>query len=125
VTLESTRRSTPASHEVVWEDLPPLADLDGTPRTREVDGREVLFCRVAGEIYAYGARCPACQADLSRGKLRGQVLVCAGCRQGYDVIHAGRATDRPDRHLDPYPIVTRDGRPQLALPALRVAAIAE
>lgn len=125
VTLEPTRHSALASPEAVWEELPALDDLDGRPCTREVDGREVLFCRVAGEIYAYGARCPACQADLADGELSGQVLVCAACRQGYDVIHAGRAVDRPDLHLDPYPILTRDGRLRLALPPVRVAAIAE
>jgi hypothetical protein len=40
------------------------------------------------------------------------------------VIHAGRAADQSDLHLDPYPILTHDGRMQLALPPLRVAAVA-
>ena len=122
VALESLRR--PAADEAgAWQDLPDLGDFGG-PLAREVDGREVLFCRVEGTLYAYGARCPACNAELAGGELTGQLLACPACSQGYDVIRAGRAADRPDLHLDPYPILTRDGRVQLVLPPLRVAAVA-
>jgi Fe-S cluster biogenesis protein NfuA/nitrite reductase/ring-hydroxylating ferredoxin subunit len=122
VALESLRR--PAADEAgAWQDLPDLGDFGG-PLSREVDGREVLFCRVEGTLYAYGARCPACHAELTGAELTGQLLACPACSQGYDVIHAGRAADQPDLHLDPYPILTRDGRAQLALPPLRVAAVA-
>jgi Fe-S cluster biogenesis protein NfuA/nitrite reductase/ring-hydroxylating ferredoxin subunit len=122
VALESARR--PAADDAgAWQDLPDLGDFGG-PLAREVDGREVLFCRVDGTLYAYGARCPACQAELAGGRLAGGLLACPACSQGYDVIRAGRAADRPDLHLDPYPILTRDGRVQLALPPLRVAALA-
>ena len=122
VALESARRRA-ADDPGVWHDLPDLGDLGG-PLAREVDGREVLFCRVEGTLYAYGARCPACNAELAGGELAGQLLACPTCGQGYDVIHAGRAAGRPDLHLDPYPILTRDGRVQLVLPPLRVAAVA-
>jgi len=122
VALESARR--PAADDAgAWQDLPDLGDFGG-PLAREVDGREVLFCRVDGTLYAYGARCPACQAELAGGRLAGGLLACPACSQGYDVIHAGRAAGQPDLHLDPYPILTRDGRVQLALPPLRVAALA-
>ena len=46
------------------------------------------------------------------------------CGQAYDIVQAGRAPDRPDLHLDPFPILTRDGRTQVALPPPRVAAAA-
>ena len=47
---------------------------------------------------------------------------CPGCGLAYDVVQAGRALARPDLHLDPFPILTRNGRTQVALPPPRVAA---
>jgi Fe-S cluster biogenesis protein NfuA/nitrite reductase/ring-hydroxylating ferredoxin subunit len=123
VALESARRPSFADDAGVWQDLPDLGGLDG-PLAHEVDGRELLFCRVDGTLYAYGPRCPACSAELAAGELTGQLLACPACGQSYDVIHAGRAADQSDLHLDPYPILTHDGRMQLALPPLRVAAVA-
>jgi Fe-S cluster biogenesis protein NfuA/nitrite reductase/ring-hydroxylating ferredoxin subunit len=123
VALEPVRRSPSPDGDGVWQDLPALDDVNGAPRVREVGGREVLFCRAEGALYAYGARCPACNAELALGELSDHLLVCAGCGRGYDVIHAGRAADQSGLHLDPFPILTRDGRLQLALPPLPVAAI--
>jgi Fe-S cluster biogenesis protein NfuA/nitrite reductase/ring-hydroxylating ferredoxin subunit len=115
VTLERTGREAEA--DGAWHDAPPLAGLgEGALRVDEVGGREVLFCRVNGATYAYGPRCPACNIELAGAELTGRLLVCAGCSREYDVIHAGRAADQPDLHLEPYPLVTRAGRLQVALP---------
>jgi Fe-S cluster biogenesis protein NfuA/nitrite reductase/ring-hydroxylating ferredoxin subunit len=106
-----------------WQDVPGLGRLaNGATRREDVDGREVLFCRLEEDLYAYAARCPVCEADLVTASLAGRLLCCPGCGQAYDVVQAGRAPDRPDLHLDPFPLLTRNGRTQVALPSLRVAA---
>ena len=106
-----------------WQDVPGLGRLaNGATRREELDGRDVLFCRLEEDLYAYAARCPACEADLVTASLAGRLLSCPDCGQAYDVVQAGRAPDRPELHLDPFPLLTRNGRTQVALPPLRVAA---
>jgi Fe-S cluster biogenesis protein NfuA/nitrite reductase/ring-hydroxylating ferredoxin subunit len=125
VTIESAARTNghaPADAE--WLDVAEPATLGpGTTWRQSLDGHEVLFCRLEERLYAYRARCPACEADLEAAPLAGHALRCPGCGQAYDIVHAGRAHDRPDLHLDPYPLLTRNGRTQVALPASRVAAV--
>jgi hypothetical protein len=36
----------------------------------------------------------------------------------FDVIRAGRGLDKPDLHLEPYPLLVEDGRTKIALPPL-------
>jgi Fe-S cluster biogenesis protein NfuA/nitrite reductase/ring-hydroxylating ferredoxin subunit len=94
----------------------------GATSRRDLDGREVLFCLVEGTLYAYGARCPACEADVGGATVAGRTLTCPRCGQAYDLVGAGRAPDRPDLQLIPVPLLTRDGCTQVALPPRRVTA---
>ena len=67
-------------------------------------GPDVLFCLAEENLYAYGARCPACEADLGdRRRSTGRMLACPGCGQAYDIVQAGRAAGRSDLHLEPFP----------------------
>lgn len=110
--------------DAAWQDVPELGRLaNGATRRAEVGGREVLFCRLEENLYAYGARCPECDADLGAAPLAGRTLGCPGCGQAYDVVQAGRSPARPELHLDPFPLLTRNGRTQVALPPPRVAAV--
>jgi Fe-S cluster biogenesis protein NfuA/nitrite reductase/ring-hydroxylating ferredoxin subunit len=107
-----------------WRDVPDLGlSASGSTRRADLDGHEVLFCWVEDSLYAYGARCPSCEADLGAGLLVDRSLTCPACGQAYDTVQAGRAIDRPDLHLDPFPILTRNGRTQVALPSARVEAV--
>jgi Fe-S cluster biogenesis protein NfuA/nitrite reductase/ring-hydroxylating ferredoxin subunit len=109
--------------EAAWRDVPELGLVaHGTTRRVDMDGREVLFCLLNDTLYAYGARCPACEADLGVALLADRMLSCTSCGQAYDVVEAGRAPDRPGVHLDPLPLLTRNGRTQVAMPSRRVAA---
>lgn len=80
--------------------------------------------RIGAEFYAYRDRCPACGADLADGSVARRlggaagdaVLRCPACRAHYDVRHAGRGLDGTAAHLDPVPLLVRDGVVALALP---------
>ncbi len=114
-----------ADGDATWQDVPELDGLiaAGT-RRMELGGTDVLFCLAEDNLYAYGAHCPACDADLVTADLDGRTLTCPTCDQAYDIVQAGRASGRADLHLEPFPILARDGRTQVALPAPRVAAAA-
>ena len=56
-----------------------------------------------GSLYAYGARCPACDADLGRRRARRPHAGLSGLRAGLRYVQAGRAIDRGDLHLEPVP----------------------
>ena len=122
ITLGSAAGNGGPDSETAWHDLPELGTLQsGGTRRMEVGGTEVLFCVAEDNLYAYGARCPECDADLGAAPLEGRSLSCPGCGQAYDIVQAGRTADRPDLHLEPFPILTRHGRTQVALPPPRVA----
>jgi len=106
-----------------WTDVRELGlSTPGATTRRVLDGREVLFCLVDSTLYAYGARCPACEADIGSATVAGRSLTCPRCGQAYDLIRAGRALDRPDLQLTPFPLLTRDGCTRVALPPRRVPA---
>jgi Fe-S cluster biogenesis protein NfuA/nitrite reductase/ring-hydroxylating ferredoxin subunit len=114
--VQGPARRPPAAPAGHWEPVEGLADLaTDAVRVREVAGMPVCFCRVAGQLYAYGATCPACGATLAGAHLAGPRLTCAGCGGGYDVLRAGRGVDRPDLHLDPVPLLVEAGQVRVAL----------
>ncbi|MGZ4606164.1 MAG: NifU family protein [Blastococcus sp.] len=87
-------------------------------------GTGVVGLRVGGELYAYRDACPACGASLADGSVARRlggaagdaVLTCPGCRAHYDVRHAGRGLDGTGVHLEPVPLLVRDGAVTLAVP---------
>jgi Fe-S cluster biogenesis protein NfuA/nitrite reductase/ring-hydroxylating ferredoxin subunit len=102
-----------------WAPAGDLADLEGAgPVVRAVAGAEVLFVALNGERYAYRPACPGCGASLDGAAVAADELRCAGCGERYDVRHAGRSRDTPDRHLDPVPLlVGADGAVRVAVGA--------
>ena len=124
VTLQSNGNGHPNGRQASagWRDVPELGLREsGTTRRVELDGTPLLFCRVDETIFAYASVCASCDADLAGALVGGHVLSCPRCGQAYDIVLAGRAVDRPDLHLDPFPLLTRSGRTQVALPSLDVA----
>jgi Fe-S cluster biogenesis protein NfuA/nitrite reductase/ring-hydroxylating ferredoxin subunit len=122
VALHASNGHGARPESTTWQDVPDLGLVEpGAVRRVKLDGRDVLFCQVDGSLYAYGARCPACETDLGAALLEDRVLSCPGCGQTYDIVQAGRAPDHLGLHLDPFPLLTRNGRTQVALPPTRVA----
>ena len=78
-------------------------------------GSDPLFiCKSGGQLYAYRDHCPACNLPLHLGELKGSVLTCSlGHR--FDVRRAGECPADPTLHLDPLPLLERDGAVKVAL----------
>jgi nitrite reductase/ring-hydroxylating ferredoxin subunit len=74
----------------------------------------LYVCRSGGLLYAYRDQCPACNLPLHLGELQGSTLTCSlGHR--YNVRLAGESPDDPALHLDPLPLLERDGAVKVAL----------
>ncbi|HEY3763847.1 MAG TPA: NifU family protein [Gaiellales bacterium] len=81
----------------------------GSLRTVTLRGAEIVVANVEGSLLAYRSQCPCCQAGLADATLEGAVLACAGCKHGYVLTEAGRAVGSDDVHLEPVPLLRRDG----------------
>ena len=115
----------------IWHQVPDLADLaSGEVGGFSVGGVVVLACRVGDQLYAYRDHCPACDGSLAGAALHRRVgggdpvLRCPRCHAHFDVVHAGAGLDGLDsedsgaeRHLDPIPLLRREGVLSLAVPA--------
>jgi Fe-S cluster biogenesis protein NfuA/nitrite reductase/ring-hydroxylating ferredoxin subunit len=108
-----------------WHPVPDLADLaPGEVGGFSVGGAVVLACRVGDQVYVYRDHCPACEGSLAGAALHRRVgggdpvLRCPRCRAHFDVVHAGAGLDDgPARHLDPIPLLLREGVLSIAVPA--------
>jgi Fe-S cluster biogenesis protein NfuA/nitrite reductase/ring-hydroxylating ferredoxin subunit len=108
-----------------WHPVPDLADLaPGEVGGFSVAGAVVLACRVGDQLYAYRDHCPACDGSLAGAALHRRattaepVLRCPRCHAHFDVVHAGASLDDGTaRHLDPIPLLLRDGVLSIAVPA--------
>src|SRR5271155_3040489 len=115
-----------------WHPVPELADLaPGEVGGFSVAGAVVLACRVGDQLYAYRDHCPACDGSLAGAALHRRattaepVLRCPRCHAHFDVVHAGASLDDgAARHLDPIPLLVRDGVLSLAVPAVPIGASA-
>jgi Fe-S cluster biogenesis protein NfuA/nitrite reductase/ring-hydroxylating ferredoxin subunit len=102
----------PAWRQLTRQTLPGVAGLAGT----EVEGLEVLLARTAAGLYAYRDACPACGCSLRDGRLEGSAVTCPGCGTTFDVEAAGTSPQDASLHLDPLPLLQREGRVELAVP---------
>jgi nitrite reductase/ring-hydroxylating ferredoxin subunit len=108
-----------------WHQVPDLADLaPGEVGGFIVAGVAMLACRVGEHLYAYRDHCPACDGSMAGAVLHQQaisaapVLRCPRCHAHFDVVHAGAGLDEgSDHHLDPIPLLVRDGVLSVAVPA--------
>lgn len=102
-----------------WQALPSMQTLaDGGARTIDVDGTELLVCRIGELLYAYGTSCPGCAAALPSSAVQTGSVTCTSCGRRFDVKRAGRAVDESSNlQLEPFPLVVENGRARVALPA--------
>ena len=80
--------------------------------TLHTKSEPILICKVDDQLYAYRDHCPACNLPLHLGELLGDKIICSlGHR--FDAKQAGAGIES-DLHLDPLPLMTRDGVVQVA-----------
>ena len=98
-----------------WHPVPEVADLaPGEVAGFLVGGSAMLACRVDGQTFAYRDHCPVCDDSLAGAALSEALLECPRCRTHFDVVHAGRGLN--GTHLEPLPLLPRDGVLSVALP---------
>jgi Fe-S cluster biogenesis protein NfuA/nitrite reductase/ring-hydroxylating ferredoxin subunit len=132
--LRSTQDGTPgpagnaqatAPSAGTWAAVPALSELQpGQAAGFLVAGLEVLTCRIGVDIYAFADRCPRCTHSMPGASLQralaapagGGLLVCPSCRSHFDVRQAGVCLEDRSLHLDPLPLLLRDGVPSVAVP---------
>ena len=116
---------------VVWSPAARLDDLVvGGLSSATVEGTDLLLCRLLSGVYAYRDSCAGCGSSLAAAGLQrspatpgSAVLTCPSCGAHFDVRRAGAGLD-DERHLDPVPLLERDGVVEVAVRALRADAAA-
>lgn len=112
-------------HGGTWLAVPEFEELGpGEVGGFTIGGLTMLVCRIADEVFAYRDRCPACGNSLAGtvlqrragGPVGDAVVRCPTCRAHYDVRRAGAAVEAPGDHLDPLPVLVRDGVLSVAIP---------
>jgi Fe-S cluster biogenesis protein NfuA/nitrite reductase/ring-hydroxylating ferredoxin subunit len=120
-----SRVHTRDSPGTAWHAVPDIAILEpGEVGGFMVAGVTVLACRVGDDVYAYLDRCGSCGQSLAGAVLHRRmgagdaVLRCPQCHAHFDAVHAGAGLDDAagsDVHLDPLPLLVRDGVLSLAV----------
>lgn len=123
--LTARLRSAEQTGGVTWAPIATLDDLavGGLFRTT-ASGVDVVLCRLLSGVYAYRDTCAACASCFDGAGLQrspatpgSAVLTCSSCGAHYDVRQAGIDLDVPDRHLEPIPLLERDGVIEVAVRA--------
>lgn len=121
--LTSRLRTHEGAGAVSWTAAAGLDELAvGGLRRTTVAGLDVLLCRLLSGVYAYRDACAGCGQPFEGAGLQrapavpgSAVLTCLGCGARYDVRGAGADLAEPDRHLEPVPLLERDGVIELAV----------
>jgi Fe-S cluster biogenesis protein NfuA/nitrite reductase/ring-hydroxylating ferredoxin subunit len=99
-----------------WHPVPDITALvPGEVGGFDVAGVTVLACRVGDDLFAYRDHCPDCDGSMAGAALhrrmgsRDLVLRCPRCHAHFDVVRAGAGLDGADTHLEPMPLLVRDG----------------
>jgi nitrite reductase/ring-hydroxylating ferredoxin subunit len=126
ISVESLRvRLDQGETTAAWLAIPELADLrPGEIGGFSKDGISLVACRLSGDLFAYRDHCPSCGESLLGAVLERRlgdsaanlILVCPHCQARYDARRAGARLDG-DQHLEPLPLLHRDGVVSVAIPA--------
>lgn len=121
-----------AAGPVSWEAALALDELPpGAVQSVTIAGQPVALARIGPDVFAYRDGCPACGGQLAGAALErqlggtGVVLTCPACRAHYDIRRAGAALDGgAGAHLDPLPLLLRDGVVEVAVRSAAATAAA-
>ena len=80
------------------------------------EAEPLLICKVNDRLYAYRDHCPACNLPLHLGELKAGLIICSlGHR--FDARRAGLCPDDANLHLEPLPLLAKDGVVKVSLRA--------
>jgi len=125
ISIQSLRvRLDEGDTAAAWLPTPELADLAaGEIGGFEKDGFAFIACRLGADLFAYRDHCPTCGDNLAGAVLERRlgdnaanlILTCPHCRARYDARRAGLGLDS-NQHLEPLPLLHRDGVLSMAVP---------
>ena len=118
-----TSRIRSQDSQVTWSAAGKLEDLAvGGLLRSTVAGTDVLLARLLSGVYAYQDHCVGCGSSFEGAGMQrspalpgSAVLTCRSCNAHYDVRRAGADMDVPERHLEPVPLLERDGVVEVAV----------
>lgn len=115
-----------------WHPVPELTDLTHAEVGGfRVAGEILLACRLGENVFVYHDRCGRCADSLAGAALHRRigsadpVLRCPHCHAHFDVVHAGICVDdnaTAAEHLEPVPVLVRDGVLSVAMEVTPTAA---
>jgi Fe-S cluster biogenesis protein NfuA/nitrite reductase/ring-hydroxylating ferredoxin subunit len=109
-------KAKPARTGPTWTPVNgPETLVAGDMQTVDIAGQPALFVKLDETLYAYTDTCPHCDRSLADGAMTGTALTCPGCNHTYDIRAAGRCIDTPDQHLEPIPLLVKDGAIKVAM----------
>lgn len=116
-------RAAEPSEGVAWSPALRVDDLAvGGVHRVDVSGLDVVLCRLLSGVYAYRDCCAGCGSSFEGAGLQRSpanpgsgVLTCRGCGAHFDVRAAGADLDVAGRHLEPVPLLERDGVVEIAV----------
>jgi len=89
---------------------------DGQIQRIELESKPIIVARVAGQYYAFGAKCTHYGAPLDEGVLKGHALICPWHHACFDV-RSGTRTEPPALNdLPHYPVRIEDGTVIVTIP---------
>lgn len=122
VPLQITRNQkefNPGATAGIWKEVTGITSLaQGSVQAIEIAGRQILFCRLNGDFYAYTCNCSHCGETMLGAQLEAAMLACPNCGERFDVLRAGRSLDRSDLQLQPFPLLMENGQAKIALPQI-------
>lgn len=113
-------------HGSTWEAIAGVTDLqDGQVAGFLAGQAPIVGCRVGSDLYAFLDRCGRCAGSLAGamlGRLLGgaagdAALRCPSCGAHFAVRRAGACIEQAELHLDPLPLLVRDGLATVAVPS--------
>jgi Fe-S cluster biogenesis protein NfuA/nitrite reductase/ring-hydroxylating ferredoxin subunit len=121
--LTTRIRTTEPAGDVSWVAAGRVDELAvGTLHRATAGTVDVVLCRLPAGVYAYRDSCATCASTFEGAGLQrspqaaaSAVLTCPSCGAHYDVRRAGANLDDPARHLEPVPLLERDGLIEVAL----------
>jgi toluene monooxygenase system ferredoxin subunit len=94
-----------------WRAVIELDEIwEGDLVTRKVEGMDVLFINIKGEVYAYRDKCPHAGTPLSQGLLEDRVLTCSTHLWQFDIVNGGIGINPKNCRLTSYLVKVEDGK---------------